>query len=54
MTGDNHPIHYDATYAQQKGWDAPLAQQLSDSMVAMLGNDVSYKTPAIMGDTITP
>ena len=71
MTGDIHPIHYDAAYARAKGWDAPLAHgllllgicaigasplshELNDSMVAMLGNDVRYKRPAIMGDTVTP
>jgi acyl dehydratase len=25
MTGDLHPIHYDAGYARSKGWEAPLA-----------------------------
>ena len=71
MTGDSHPIHYDANYARTKGWDAPLAHglllfglcalgaapissELTDSMVAMLGNDVRYKRPAFMGDTVTP
>lgn len=33
---------------------APLSLELIDSMVAMLGNDVRYKRPAIMGDTVTP
>jgi 3-hydroxybutyryl-CoA dehydratase len=33
---------------------APISQELTESMVAMLGNDVRYKTPAIMGDTVTP
>jgi 3-hydroxybutyryl-CoA dehydratase len=28
MTGDAHPIHYDADYARAKGWDAPLAHGL--------------------------
>ena len=71
MTGDSHPIHYDAEYALSKGWDAPLAhgllllglcalgaapitEELTESMVAMLGNDVRYKHPAIIGDTVTP
>jgi 3-hydroxybutyryl-CoA dehydratase len=71
MTGDGHPIHYDADYARAKGWDAPLAHgllllglcalgaapissELIDSMVAMLGNDVRYKRPAFVGDTVTP
>src|SRR5579862_441313 len=71
MTGDAHPIHYDADYARAKGWDAPLAhgllllglcaigaapisRELTDSMVAMLGNDVRYKRPAFVGDTVTP
>jgi 3-hydroxybutyryl-CoA dehydratase len=71
MTGDAHPIHYDADYVRAKGWDAPLAHgllllglcaigaapissELTDSMVAMLGNDVRYKRPAFVGDTLTP
>lgn len=71
MTGDAHPIHYDADYARARGWDAPLAHglmllgmcalgaapisgELTDSMVAMLGNDVRYKRPAFVGDTVTP
>ena len=33
---------------------APLSEELIDSMVAMLGNDVRYRRPAIMGDTVTP
>ena len=33
---------------------APISSELTDSMVAMLGNDVRYKRPAIMGDTVTP
>ncbi len=28
MTGDAHPLHYDADYARAKGWDAPLAHGL--------------------------
>jgi acyl dehydratase len=28
MTGDSHPIHYDADYARIKGWQAPLAHGL--------------------------
>jgi acyl dehydratase len=71
MTGDAHPIHYDADYARAKGWDgpiahglmllglcalgaAPISRELTDSMVAMLGNDVRYKRPAFVGDTLTP
>ena len=71
MTGDAHPIHYDADYARAKGWDAPLAhgllllglcaigaapisRELTDSMVAMLGNDARYKRPVFVGDTVTP
>ena len=71
MTGDAHPIHYDADYARARGWDAPIAHglmllglcalgaapisgELTDSMVAMLGNDVRYKRPAFVGDTVTP
>jgi len=33
---------------------APISEELKDSMVAMLGNDVRYKRPAIIGDTVTP
>ena len=71
MTGDAHPIHYDADYARGKGRDgpiahglmllglcalgaAPISRELSDSMVAMLGNDVRYRRPAFVGDTLTP
>src|SRR5689334_24759939 len=28
MTGDAHPLHYDADYARAKGWEAPLAHGL--------------------------
>jgi 3-hydroxybutyryl-CoA dehydratase len=71
MTGDAHPLHYDADYARAKGWDAPLAHglmllglcalgaaplsgELTESMIAMLGNEARYKRPAFMGDTVTP
>jgi 3-hydroxybutyryl-CoA dehydratase len=71
MTGDAHPLHYDADYARDRGWDAPLAhgllllglcalgaaplsQELTDSMIAMLGNEARYKRPAFVGDTVTP
>jgi acyl dehydratase len=71
MTGDAHPLHYDADYARAKGWDAPVAHgllllglcalgaaplssELTDSMVAMLGNEARYKRPAFIGDTVTP
>jgi 3-hydroxybutyryl-CoA dehydratase len=70
MTGDAHPIHYDADYARGKGWDGPIAHglmllglcalgaapisaEVTDSMVAMLGNEVRYKRPAFVGDTLT-
>lgn len=33
---------------------APLSEDLINSMVAMLGNDVRYRRPAIIGDTVTP
>jgi acyl dehydratase len=33
---------------------APIGGELTDSMVAMLGNDVRYKRPAFIGDTLTP
>jgi 3-hydroxybutyryl-CoA dehydratase len=72
MTGDAHPLHYDADYARDRGWDAPLAhgllllglcalgaapplsQELTESMIAMLGNEARYKRPAFVGDTVTP
>ena len=71
MTGDTHPLHYDAGYARDRGWDAPLAHgllllglcalgaaplsnEITDSMVAMLGNEARYKRPAFIGDTVTP
>jgi acyl dehydratase len=71
MTGDAHPLHYDADYARAKGWEAPLAHgllllglcafgaapislEVTESMVAMLGNDVRYKRPAFAGETVTP
>jgi 3-hydroxybutyryl-CoA dehydratase len=71
MTGDAHPLHYDAEYARAKGWDAPIAhglmlfglcalgaapisEELSESMIAMLGNEARYKRPAFIGDTVTP
>jgi 3-hydroxybutyryl-CoA dehydratase len=71
MTGDAHPIHYDADYARARGWDgpvahgllllgicalgaAPISRELTDSMVAMLGNDARYKRPAFLGDTVSP
>jgi len=31
-----------------------FSSELTDSMVAMLGNDVRYKRPAFVGDTVTP
>jgi acyl dehydratase len=71
MTGDAHPLHYDADYARGRGWDgpiahglmllglcafgaAPISEEVTESMVAMLGNDVRYRRPAITGDTVTP
>jgi 3-hydroxybutyryl-CoA dehydratase len=71
MTGDAHPLHYDAEYARAKGWDAPIAhglmllglcalgaapisEELTESMIAMLGNEARYKRPAFIGDTVTP
>ena len=71
MTGDAHPLHYDADYARAKGWEAPLAhglmllglcalgaapisRELTQSMIAMLGNKARYRRPAFVGDTVTP
>jgi acyl dehydratase len=33
---------------------APISQELTESMVAMLGNEARYKRPAFIGDTVTP
>jgi acyl dehydratase len=33
---------------------APISEEVTESMVAMLGNDVRYKRPAIAGDTVMP
>jgi 3-hydroxybutyryl-CoA dehydratase len=33
---------------------APISEEVTESMVAMLGNDVRYKRPAFAGDTVTP
>jgi acyl dehydratase len=33
---------------------APISEELTESMVAMLGNEVRYKRPAFIGDTVTP
>jgi 3-hydroxybutyryl-CoA dehydratase len=33
---------------------APLSDELTESMVAMLGNEARYKRPAFVGDTVTP
>ncbi|MGN6748013.1 MAG: MaoC family dehydratase [Xanthobacteraceae bacterium] len=71
MTGDAHPLHYDAKYARDRCWDSPLAHglmllglcalgaaplhhELTESMIAMLGNEARYKRPAFVGDTVTP
>jgi len=71
MTGDAHPLHYDADYARAKGWEAPLAhglmllglcalgaapisRELTESMIAKLGNKARYRRPAFVGDTVTP
>jgi 3-hydroxybutyryl-CoA dehydratase len=71
MTGDAHPLHYDAAYARANGWEGPLAhgltllglcafgaapisEEVTESMIAMLGNDVRYKRPAFAGDTVKP
>jgi acyl dehydratase len=32
---------------------APLGEELEESMIAMLGNEMSYKRPAFIGDTVT-
>ena len=33
---------------------APISRELTESMVAMLGNEARYKRPAFIGDTVTP
>ncbi len=33
---------------------APISEEVTESMVAMLGNDVRYRRPAFAGDTVTP
>lgn len=33
---------------------APISEELTDSMVAMVGNDARYRRPCVMGDTVTP
>jgi 3-hydroxybutyryl-CoA dehydratase len=33
---------------------APISRELTDSMIAMLGNEARYKRPAFIGDTVTP
>src|SRR6516225_1517121 len=54
ITGDAHPLHYDFDYARAKGWDAPIGHELTLLILSMLGNDVRYKRPAFIGDTVTP
>jgi acyl dehydratase len=33
---------------------APISEELTASMIAMLGNEARYKRPAFIGDTVTP
>ncbi|MGN6750454.1 MAG: MaoC family dehydratase [Xanthobacteraceae bacterium] len=33
---------------------SPLSNELTESMIAMLGNEARYKRPAFVGDTVTP
>lgn len=33
---------------------APLGEELAESMIAMLGNEISYKRPVFIGDMVTP
>ncbi len=33
---------------------APISEEVTESMVAMLGNDVRYRRPAFAGDVVTP
>ncbi|MGE4336552.1 MAG: MaoC family dehydratase [Pigmentiphaga sp.] len=37
LTGDVHPIHYDAGYARQRGYEAPVAHGLLLTAVTALG-----------------
>lgn len=69
LTGDAHPLHYDATYARSQGLRAPIAHglllvaitalgatplsaRLHDSMVAMLGTQARFQSPAYVDDTV--
>lgn len=69
LTGDAHPLHYDAAYAQAQGLRAPIAHglllvaltalgatplsaRLHDSMVAMLGTEARFLSPAYLGDRV--
>jgi 3-hydroxybutyryl-CoA dehydratase len=33
---------------------APISGELTESMIAMLGNEARYRRPAFVGDTVTP
>ena len=33
---------------------APVSRELTESMIAMLGNEARYRRPAFVGDTVTP
>ncbi len=67
LTGDNHPIHYDAEYAKSTKFGAPLAHGLLlAGMTALGGSDASFQIdgfvfveqgsrflkPVTVGDTI--
>ncbi|TFY96634.1 hypothetical protein EZ216_20325 [Ramlibacter humi] len=69
VSGDAHPLHYDAAYAKSHGLRAPIAHglllvaitalgatplsaQLHDSMVAMLGTQARFISPAYEGDRV--
>jgi len=71
LTGDKHPIHYDADYAKATRFGrpivhglhlmaltalgaAPLAEQLEDSMIAMLEQQAIFQKPVFKDDTVRP
>jgi 3-hydroxybutyryl-CoA dehydratase len=69
ITGDAHPIHYDAEYAKRTRFGrpivhglhlmsltalgaAPLAEQLRESMIAMVEQGARYLKPVFVDDTV--
>jgi acyl dehydratase len=69
LTGDNHPIHYDAEYARQMRFGKPLAHGLLLASMTALGASPAtsqidgfifieqgcrFLKPVVVGDTISP